>query len=156
MTKKFFAIAALTFLLVGCTTNPDSSNVSDEQPLTPEESVAPTADTPTTADSNFVRGEVVGSCGSIETHSACIDYIGSMWTPQVAELGCSSGEGMVFSKDACPVTDAIGGCRIGAGSSNEMITWFYDIGAEPVDPETVQYAAASCNATPNASWVGAN
>lgn len=159
MTKKILAIAALTLLLVGCTTGEDSSDMSEQDlndlGLSLGESVEPEELLTSEEDSEFISRDVVGSCNSIDAHSACIDYIGSFWTQQIITLGCSSEEGMTFSKDACP-TGSVGGCRIGGGNDNEMITWFYPFGGEPTEAETVQYAAAACNASLGASWVGAN
>ncbi|MFA6458193.1 MAG: hypothetical protein WCV72_02265 [Patescibacteria group bacterium] len=160
MTKKIFVLAALTLLLAGCSTNQDMGN-TDELKLDDlgllEESITPTTGdlpAPTTVPKSGSGNKVIGSCNSIEAHSACIDYIGSIWTSQVIAASCNSEQGMVFSPEACPA-DSVGGCQIGGGSDNEMVTWFYSFGAEPVGAGVVQYSAAACNATPGAVWIEA-
>lgn len=162
MTKKIFAIAALAFLLVGCAAReefqlptdgpiPDTKNpeiMGEENPNSeniPNETNASAAE----------DVKVIGSCNSMETHSACIDYIGSVWTWQTIELSCNKDEGMVASREACP-TGSVGGCRVGAGAATELITRFYNSGPEALEPESVQYAAAACSAALGSSWVSGN
>ncbi len=156
MTKKIFAIAALAFLLVGC-------GAREETPIagtikTPEitgEANSNSENIPNETNASAAKDiKVIGSCNSMKTHSACIDYIGSVWTWQTIELSCKD-EGMVASKEACP-TGSVGGCRVGAGAATEMITRFYNSGPEALEPESVQYAAAACSAALGSSWVSGN
>ncbi len=165
MTKKIFAIATTALLLVGCTpsenaTTEDVENIEELTEIsetidnlsgtTPLEEVVGELSEPEEND-----GTVIGSCNAIETHSTCIDYVGSFWAWEIIQLGCSAEEGMFASRDACP-NGSVGGCQLNGGTANEMITWFYDFGGEPIDGENVQFSAMACNATLGASWIGAN
>lgn len=90
-----------------------------------------------------------GSCNLIAEGSTCVEYIGSMWTTSQARLNCSSAS--AFSTSACP-RPALGGCRVGAGSATEIITWHYSYGGDPYT-EALPYAKGACNALPGGSWV---
>ena len=156
MTKKFLAFVAAAFLLAGCAPSEEiQTNIdldTDVEDLPSVEEVEEVIEDIYTPEEN--DGEVIGSCNVIGQSSTCIDYIGSVWTWQIIELGCT-GEGMTPSHDACP-TGSIGGCQVGAGTTSEMITWFYNYGGDPVDAETEPYAAGACNATLGAQWTAGN
>jgi hypothetical protein len=91
---------------------------------------------------------VRGSCNAIGEGSTCVEYVGSFWTKENARLNCSSAS--AFSTSACP-RPVLGGCRIGAGSATEIITWHYSYGGDPYT-EVIQYATMSCNALPGGQW----
>jgi hypothetical protein len=46
----------------------------------------------------------------------------------------------------------VGGCRIGADSAFEFITWFYSYGGDPFSSETVPNASEACT-TAGGMWV---
>jgi len=164
MNKKFFATMAIMFLFIGCSPAEDTIVEEIEEIEDIEEISAVVEDLAEVGSIEEVvediyqpeenNGKVVGSCNSIEAHSACIDYTGSFWTWQIIDLGCTE-EGMFASKNPCPV-ESIGGCRIGGGTASEMTTWFYGFGGEPIDPENEQYAMGACNATLGSSWTEQN
>lgn len=90
----------------------------------------------------------VASCNAINDKSTCVEYIGSYWaTASAATLNCQDVG--TYSETACPRPTS-GGCQMNAGTSLEMISWFYPYGGDPVSGENISYAARSCNA------VGAN
>jgi len=161
MTKKFFAIAAISLLLVGCSVKEDST-VEEVEAIEAAKDLATEFENATGLESveevvdDLLRtdeknsGTIIGSCDVIAESSTCIEYSGSIWTWQIIELGCS-GEGMTPSRDVCPA-GSVGGCRVGAGTASEMTTWLYDFGGEPIDAENEKYATAACNATLGAIW----
>lgn len=92
----------------------------------------------------------VTSCNAIDEASTCIEYIGSVWSIEHAELNCSSES--KFSTAPCP-QPAKGGCRIGQGTSAEIVTWYYNQGGSPFTDEVTKYASMSCAALPGGQWI---
>ena len=94
--------------------------------------------------------KVRGSCNTINDQSACIDFIGSIFTEERIKLSCE-GVG-VFSENACPYSE-LGGCQSSAGTISESIIWSYDYGGQPISREEAQYQAMACNSLPMGKWV---
>lgn len=142
---------------------PDSGDDGDNQgPDSGEEDNSPEPTSPDSGDEIDVNGpdsgdeislnddlknRAKGSCNKIAEGSTCIEYIGSFWTTTNAKLNC----GASFVAKACP-RPALGGCRIGADTPNEIVTWHYSYGGDPYT-EVIQYAAASCKALPSGWWI---
>jgi len=94
--------------------------------------------------------QVRGSCNAIETHSTCVDYVGSYWeTSEYMKLNCE-GVG-TFSEDSCPYSE-LGGCRATPGTMFETIAWSYGYGGQPISEEDAQYQAMACNALETGAW----
>lgn len=87
-----------------------------------------------------LKNRAKGSCNVIAEGSTCVEYIGSYWTVNNAKLNCSGN----FYTNPCP-RPALGGCRLGADTPNDMVTWHYSYGGDPYT-EVIQYAAGSCRA----------
>ena len=92
---------------------------------------------------------VRGSCNQIPSKSACIDFIGSVFTEERMKLSCAEGG---FYKTTCPHSE-LGGCQAAAGTMGESIIWSYDRGGQPLSEEEAEFAAKACNASPAARWV---
>ena len=67
-----------------------------------------------------------GSCDSIESDSACVDFIGPFWS----ESYCTE-EGHFYSEYSCP-QPTVGGCQFDKGGESEKIVWSYDYGGSPL------------------------
>lgn len=100
--------------------------------------------------SDDLKSKAKGSCNLISSGSTCVEYIGSYWTKNQAKANCSSAS--AFSTAACPRPTA-GGCWIGRGTANEIVTWHYNYGGDPYAPEIIPYASGSCNALPSGQWI---
>lgn len=96
-----------------------------------------------------LKNRAKGSCNLISEGSTCVEYIGSFWTNTNAKLNCSDAS--AFSTNSCP-RPALGGCRLGAETSNEVVTWHYSYGGDPYT-EAITYAASACRALPGGWWV---
>jgi hypothetical protein len=138
---------------------PDSGEEIDltDEPSSPDSGEEVDPNEPTSPDSgeeislsDDLKNRAKGSCNVISDGSTCVEYIGSWWTSTNAKNNCA-GTG-VFSINACP-RPSIGGCRIGAGSANEIVTWHYNYGGDPYTPELVPYASRACKALPGGQWV---
>lgn len=90
------------------------------------------------------------SCNRIADASTCVEYIGSYWSEANARLNC--GDNSAFLTKACP-RPAIGGCNLGGGTSNEIVTWHYNYGGDPYNDEVKPYAIKSCSALPAGRWI---
>lgn len=102
-------------------------------------------------DDQKKSGEAVrGSCNAIGESSTCLEYIGSIWTEEHMRLNCSDSGS--FSLEPCPENMA-GGCNIGAGLSNDMISWFYLNGGGGIDADGLKYAKMACDANPLSTWI---
>ena len=98
------------------------------------------------------KGTVKGSCNAIPAKSTCIDYIGSYWSNwEYLKLNCTGPE-TTPSKNTCPY-NAGGGCKLGAGTINEIISWSYCSGGTPICGENLSYQQKACEALPNGTWV---
>jgi hypothetical protein len=58
----------------------------------------------------------------------------------------------MYASGPCP-RPTVGGCNLGSGTSNEIVTWHYDHGGDPYTTEVRPYAARSCGALPGAQWI---
>lgn len=96
-----------------------------------------------------LKSKAKGSCNAISSGSTCVEYIGSLWTTSQAKLNCSTSGS--FSTKPCP-RPALGGCRIGIGSSTEIVTLHYAYGGDPYT-EALPYAIKACNALPASQWI---
>jgi len=96
-----------------------------------------------------LKNRAKGSCNLISEGSTCVEYIGSFWTTANAKLNCSNAA--AFSTNSCP-RPALGGCRLGTETSNEVVTWHYSYGGDPYT-EALPYAAAACRALPGGWWL---
>ena len=90
-----------------------------------------------------------GSCDAIADASTCLEFYGSFWTKTSMELQCSDAG--VFSLKPCP-EGSIGGCNVGNGGPNDMVTWFYNIGGSPIG-DSLPYAQKACDATIMSRWI---
>lgn len=124
---------------------PDSGDEADNQGPDSGDEVDPNE--PTSPDSGDeitlnedLKNRAKGSCNVIAEGSTCIEYIGSYWTVANAKLNCSGN----FSTKPCP-RPVLGGCRLGADTPNDMVTWHYSYGGDPYT-EVIQHAANSCKA----------
>ncbi len=131
----------------------DEEEADDEDEDEGEEPTGPDSgdeiDTRTGSPDSGEDYTVKGSCNRIGDGSTCVEYVGSFWTKTQARLNCSSDE--AFSTSPCP-RPVIGGCRIGAGSATEVITWHYGYGGDPYT-EAAPYAAQACKSLPGGAWV---
>lgn len=135
---------------------PDSGDEIDaNEPTSPDSGDEIDPNEPTSPDSGDeislnedLKNRAKGSCNAISEGSTCVEYIGSFWTEKNASLNCS---GHTFSLKPCP-RPALGGCRIGADSANEIVTWHYDYGGDPYT-EALPYAVQACNALSGARWI---
>lgn len=103
-------------------------------------------------DEKKKTGEVArGSCDAIAEASTCLEYYGSFWTETQMKYNCSDSG--IFSTKPC-VDGYLGGCNVGKGGANDMVTWFYNIGGSPMG-DSIQYAEKACNMTLMSSWISA-
>lgn len=112
-------------------TSPDSGEEEDDQGQDSGEEISLGDD---------LKNRAKGSCNAITQGSTCVEYLGSYWNANTAKLNCS----YIYSSQPCP-RPALGGCRLGAGTSNEIVTWHYSYGGDPFT-EVIQYTAGSCQA----------
>jgi hypothetical protein len=132
-------------------TSPDSGEDEDNQGPDSgedEDNQGPDSGEETTLDEDL-KNRAKGSCNLISAGSTCVEYIGSYWTTTTAKLNCSDAS--AFSTNSCP-RPALGGCRMGIGTSNEVVTWHYGYGGDPYT-EALPYAAMACNALPSSGWI---
>ena len=136
---------------------PDSGEEIDvnESPDGPDSGEEIDPDEPTSPDSGEeitlsedLKNKARGSCDRIGDGSTCVEYIGANWSGNRAALNC----GGAFKISPCP-RPTIGGCRIGAETADEIVTWHYDYGGDPYTAEVQPYAAAACNALPAGHWI---
>ncbi|OGF25056.1 hypothetical protein A2227_06940 [Candidatus Falkowbacteria bacterium RIFOXYA2_FULL_47_19] len=127
----------------------------DESPDGPDSGEEIDPDEPTSPDSGEeitlsedLKNKARGSCDRIGDGSTCVEYIGANWSGNRAALNC----GGAFKISPCP-RPTIGGCRIGAETADEIVTWHYDYGGDPYTAEVQPYAAAACNALPAGHWI---
>jgi len=133
---------------------PDSGEDEDNQGPDSGEEIDPNE--PTSPDSgeeislnDYLKSKAKFSCNLINDGSTCIEYIGSFWTKDNAKLNCSSAS--AFAAKPCP-RPALGGCRLNADTSNEIVTWHYSYGGDPYT-EVLPYATKSCEALPGGHWI---
>lgn len=137
-------------------TSPDSGDEIDpSEPTSPDSGDEIDPNEPTSPDSGDeislnedLKNRAKGSCNAISEGSTCVEYIGSFWTLNNAKLNCPSG----FSTKACP-RPGIGGCRFGAETGNEIVTWHYNYGGDPYTAELIPYASGACKALPGNQWI---
>ena len=136
--------------------SPDSGEEADpsDEPSSPDSGEEEDVNGPDSGEeislNDYLKAKAKFSCNAINYGSTCVEYIGSFWTKTNAKLNCSSDS--AFATGPCP-RPAVGGCRIGAETANEIVAWHYDYGGDPYTDEVVPYAAGSCKALPGASWV---
>ena len=138
-------------------TSPDSGEEIDlsDEPTSPDSGEEVDPNEPTSPDSgeevslsDDLKSRAKGSCNRIDAGSTCVEYIGSYWGQgDNAGLNCADG----FARTACP-RPALGGCRLGVGTPNEIVTWHYSYGGDPYT-EVLPYAIQSCRALPRTEWV---
>ncbi|MBW6442085.1 hypothetical protein K0B04_04260 [Patescibacteria group bacterium] len=90
-----------------------------------------------------------GSCSLIDRASTCVEYFGWYWDEQTIQLVCTEG---VYSEGRCPEPN-LGGCRMMPGSQTDQILWYYDIGADPFEPEEIKHSIDACNSVMGGIWV---
>ena len=66
------------------------------------------------------------------------------------ELNCK-GAG-TYSKNPCP-RPTVGGCKVGGGTMNEIMIWYYNYGGDPFTAEVLYSTTNVCEANPFGSWV---
>ena len=140
MFKKIFLLVGLMFMSVltaGC-----KGDLPPGQAVNYEDDVKPLIE-------SSGKSKVRGSCNFIEGQSACIDFIGEVYTEERMRLSCSGGK---FSLDACPYSD-LGGCQATPGTVTESIVWSYNYGGQPISQEEAGMQAKACNALEIAKWV---
>jgi hypothetical protein len=91
-----------------------------------------------------------GSCNAIADSSTCLEFYGSIWTEQHARLNCADMG--TFSTSPCP-SGSFGGCNVGTGLQNDMVTWFYMEGGGEFNDRSAQNAQNACNANPLGRWI---
>jgi hypothetical protein len=101
-------------------------------------------------DETYFRDLAKSSCNAIPAHSTCLEYIGSSWA-DVNSARARCVDGGIFAAEPCP-RPTVGGCRIGADSAFEFITWFYGYGGDPFSSETVSNGSEACT-TAGGMWV---
>ena len=134
-------------------TSPESGEDEDNQGPDSgedEDNQGPDSGNEITLSEDF-KQRAKGSCNAISAGSTCIEYIGSYWGQgSNASMNCS-GSG-TFSKNPCP-RPTVGGCNVGAGTTNEIVTWHYNYGGDPFDAEVIPYSKGACNALPVSHWI---
>ncbi|NDK08098.1 hypothetical protein EOM39_02520 [Candidatus Gracilibacteria bacterium] len=107
--------------------SPDSGDdIDTTEPTSPDSGDEIDPNAPTSPDSgddislsDDLKNKAKGSCNLISEGSTCVEYIGSYRTAKTAKLNCSDYN--KFTTKPCP-RPALGGCHIGDGSSNEIVT----------------------------------
>ncbi len=106
------------------------------------------------SQSDALKARAKASCSAIAKGSTCIEYIGSFWSSAVnTELNCKDAGD--YSKNPCP-RPTVGGCKVGAGTMNEIVIWHYNYGGDPFTAEVLASASKVCDVNPMASWVFGN
>ena len=129
--------------------NPREDPDSGEEVDTSGEPTSPDSGEEVTL-SEYFKEKAKGSCNAISAGSTCIEYIGSLWTSGYAQMNCTGGG--TYVNGPCP-RPSIGGCRFGADTPNEIVTWHYDYGGDPITLELKPYTSGACTALPMGQWV---
>ncbi len=95
--------------------------------------------------------KIRGSCNAIDTHSTCVDYVGSYWGSDIEYMRLNCAGAGTFSENTCPYSE-LGGCRVAPDTIFETIAWSYDYGGQAISEEEAGYQAMACNALVTGQW----
>ncbi len=102
-------------------------------------------------EQNKATGNYAGSCNAVATDGVCIELVGSAYLDgNMGAMACADTG--VFTGDPCP-TSPYGGCRTGAGTNVEMISFMYPNAENEIDDQSIKYAQMACEANGLGEWV---
>jgi len=128
-------------------TKQNTASVPSENPTTkPEDDLLQTK----TEHGKNTNNPVKGACDKIDNESTCMEYIGDIWTDELMNTSCQDVKSL--SNDSC-ANDFAGGCSIGAGTTSEMITWYYLRGKAEISTASLKNLEKICNMNPKAKWI---
>lgn len=101
-------------------------------------------------EENTADSGTAWSCDAMVSEGVCIELTGSIYkTGNTAEMSCAdTGD---FVKKPCP-TSPYGGCKTGAGTNVEMISYMYPNTENEVDNESIKYAKMACEMNGLGVW----
>ncbi len=102
------------------------------------------------AKDNKMEIKIVGSC-NFEKENACVDYIGANWTEANIKAQCQ-GDGMAYSQKPCKYSK-IGGCRMGKGTSYDLVTWSFVSPEGQTDEATSNVQKNACESLQVGEWI---
>lgn len=125
----------------------NTASVPNENPNTkPEDDLLQTKTEHGKNTNNLIKG----ACDKIDNESTCMEYIGDIWTDELMNTSCQDASSL--SNNSCD-NDFAGGCNIGAGTTSEMITWYYLRGKAEISTASLKNLEKICNMNPKAKWI---
>lgn len=171
--KKSIFLFLLIIVLTGCF-NKETQTPGDTNQVTPQASssslsesatkqntaTTPTKDSVTKPEDSSLQSKtehekntnspIKSSCNNIDNESTCMEYIGDIWTDELMKTSCKEANSL--SNESC-ANDFAGGCSIGAGTTSEMITWYYLRGKGEISTPSLNNLEKICNMNPKGKWI---